>query len=701
MEYTSIIIFFIILSITCSIAYYLKTTQTTVDNNLSDTISSDNKTLDDKINSINTNLSNTISSNNKTLDDKINSVNSNLSNTIDAKITDLKNNINTSITNLSNTNTTNNKTLDDKITTLNNKVDSSISNLTNITNTQNNNYNSLNTTFTNSTKDINDRISNYMINNLKFIDNISTKSLIYTNGKTNFPSGWVGGVRTFDLYASATIAAGDDNCNVKCYINTNGDGWFSNRLTVVGSTFLGQCTQIGGSQDNVSNTISDGKFDVNALCIVGKGNGPNRLIRLWDNVKVDNGLYVTGGTFLGQCTQIGASQDNVSNTISDGKFDGNALCIVGKGNSPNRWIRLWDNVKIDNGLYVNGLIFTNGKNNFPSGWVGGVRTFDIFASATIGAGDDNCNVNAYMNGAGMGYFKGNLQVDGTTTLNNLQINNNLQVNGKLNLNQALVVNTNNNSIRFNHGFGDFDYAYMNGGSSGFGRRDDGTWNLGLWVRNGDLWIHNGALFVISDKRIKNIIPEKNKSDLDLIDRINIYRYTYKKNINKINIGFIAQEVKEVLPDQVSLIKNFISNIMRTADLINNKVIKLNNHELKVNDKIKIYDTNNNELIRNITTIFSDNEFEIDEIINDENNKVFIYGKEVDDLHQIDYNSMFALSFSGVKELNNKLKEKDKQIEELNNKLKEKDNQFEEINNKLEKQNYIINSLMKRLEKLES
>ncbi|MBJ5871372.1 shufflon system plasmid conjugative transfer pilus tip adhesin PilV, partial [Salmonella enterica subsp. enterica serovar Derby] len=56
-----------------------------------------------------------------------------------------------------------------------------------------------------------------------------------------------------------------------------------------------------------------------------------------------------------------------------------------------------------------GRIATNGlnPNDLPSGWAGGVRTYDLYASGTVGAGAGK-TVNAYMNSAGNIFASGNL-----------------------------------------------------------------------------------------------------------------------------------------------------------------------------------------------------------------------------------------------------------------------------------------------------
>jgi hypothetical protein len=57
--------------------------------------------------------------------------------------------------------------------------------------------------------------------------NIKIDGQINTMGRTNYPPGWGGGVRTYDVYSSATVAVGDESGNVKGYMNSSGDASFS------------------------------------------------------------------------------------------------------------------------------------------------------------------------------------------------------------------------------------------------------------------------------------------------------------------------------------------------------------------------------------------------------------------------------------------------------------------------------------------
>ena len=177
---------------------------------------------------------------------------------------------------------------------------------------------------------------------------------------------------------------------------------------------------------------------------------------------------------------------------------------------------------------------------------------------------------------------------------------------------------------------------------------------------------NGAVVLYSDKRIKNIINEQ-FDDLDLIQKLDVVRYRYKdiQKGNKINIGFIAQDVKQVLPDAISYDTTYIPDVMKQVEQIDGKILTLQNHTICENDEIKLYDSENKEHIVNVTRVISPDEFEIDQDLKCD--KLFLFGRKVNDLHMLDYNSIFALAFSGVKTLlreNNELKNKVSKMEEL-------------------------------------
>jgi len=109
--------------------------------------------------------------------------------------------------------------------------------------------------------------------NLKVTGRLSTNSL----DPNNVPDGWGGGLRTFDIYSSGSIAAGPDGKTVKAYMNLYGEGGFKQ-------------INVGTSYDGVSSTITDARHKANNLCIVGQGVYPNRNTTIWDNLTVEGNI---------------------------------------------------------------------------------------------------------------------------------------------------------------------------------------------------------------------------------------------------------------------------------------------------------------------------------------------------------------------------------------------------------------------------
>jgi hypothetical protein len=94
-------------------------------------------------------------------------------------------------------------------------------------------------------------------------------------------------------------------------------------------------------------TTSDVKAAVNSLY--------NADIEAIRNLSSIASKLIAGGiTIPGQIT-VGNSKDNVSSSISDSKYDGNSLCIVGQGDAPNRKVTMWDNVQINGKLSTTGI----------------------------------------------------------------------------------------------------------------------------------------------------------------------------------------------------------------------------------------------------------------------------------------------------------------------------------------------------------
>ena len=135
-------------------------------------------------------------------------------------------------------------------------------------------------------------------------------------------------------------------------------------------------------------------------------------------------------------------------------------------------------------------------------------------------------------------------------------------------------------------------------------------------------------------------------------------------------GFIAQQIKSVIPEATEMRKNFLPNIMKRAVCDNNKVyLDLTgyldlplNEDRKVNIRFKSgggYNFNIVEVNKEYFVI--DNE---DELIEE----VFVYGYEVNDFHILTKDYIYTLNVSATQELCRKMERQEERIKELEDKL---------------------------------
>lgn len=184
-----------------------------------------------------------------------------------------------------------------------------------------------------------------------------------------------------------------------------------------------------------------------------------------------------------------------------------------------------------------------------------------------------------------------------------------------------------------------------------------------------IWIY-GSLWVASDERIKKEIIDLNNDDsLNKILKLKPKSYKYIdviNNGNSNNYGFIAQEVKEIIPEAISYKKSFVPNIYEIGYYYDSGIIVINksiNNILNVDDKLKIYDDKGIEVICNITEIINDNSFKIDnKKLNC--NKVLVYGTEIEDFNILDKEMIFSLNVSATQRLYEKMVELENRIKEL-------------------------------------
>ena len=183
--------------------------------------------------------------------------------------------------------------------------------------------------------------------------------------------------------------------------------------------------------------------------------------------------------------------------------------------------------------------------------------------------------------------------------------------------------------------------------------NDGTgYNLSIYAEG---MIFTSTYVGASDKRIKKNITEID-DERSLIQLRNLPCVDYEyidnfKNGEYKTIGFIAQDVKEIMPNCVKKVSDIIPNEMR-------KLENIEYEEVKDNEKTKYKllnqaleecsyrfyvkkDASSNEISMELEYPFLfDKRYE----------QVYCYGKRVDDFLAIDKNKIFAVAFSATQQI---------------------------------------------------
>ncbi|MFQ4135466.1 tail fiber domain-containing protein [Nodosilinea sp. PGN35] len=153
----------------------------------------------------------------------------------------------------------------------------------------------------------------------------------------------------------------------------------------------------------------------------------------------------------------------------------------------------------------------------------------------------------------------------------------------------------------------------------------------------------------SDLRIKEVEGVSDSaSDLKILRQLSIVNYSYKdqaKNGSKKYKKVIGQQVAKVFPQSVDTHLDVIPDVFQKA-FANNGWIELMNHGLQTGERIKIF-LENSEGEIHIITAATPHRFQVSL---DYTGTVFVYGREVDDFHVVDYDALSMLNISATQEL---------------------------------------------------
>lgn len=190
------------------------------------------------------------------------------------------------------------------------------------------------------------------------------------------------------------------------------------------------------------------------------------------------------------------------------------------------------------------------------------------------------------------------------------------------------------------------------------------------IFDSSIWCKS-TIAAASDSRIKkNIEDIDDHTALDMIMAIEPKTYNYiDQNKGSTTVyGFLAQQIKQVIPHAVQLRKDVIPNIFAVAFATNDKLVfdskvKVNSYGNFINGKMCIvymsgqYDT---VVITSIET--ETNAIIIDKIIDDV--KVFVYGTEVSDFHTLDKSYIYTLNICATQILASQIDELEKEVSEI-------------------------------------
>jgi hypothetical protein len=198
----------------------------------------------------------------------------------------------------------------------------------------------------------------------------------------------------------------------------------------------------------------------------------------------------------------------------------------------------------------------------------------------------------------------------------------------------------------------------------------------------------------SDRRIKkDIMLSDRKRDMEIMRGLQVANYRHTDVIGQgadFKKGFIAQEVEQVFSEAVALTTNFIPDVYQLAAAVapqgNNLVVTLSQpHQLKAGDRIRVTHPGEQEEYF-VGAVEDDYHFTISGWGTEKPDWLFVYGKQVADFRQVDYDRIHTLNVSVTQELIRSMEALESEIGELkneNNKLKERRDRLDTQLRKLE------------------
>ena len=213
--------------------------------------------------------------------------------------------------------------------------------------------------------------------------------------------------------------------------------------------------------------------------------------------------------------------------------------------------------------------------------------------------------------------------------------------------------------------------WTNGGSI---QADPPNLNFGLYVQHA---IRSPTYVAFSDRRIKRDFLELDDSvALEKLRQLRPTSYRYKertRNTTDRVIGFVAQEVAEVLPDAVSTAPNIIPSIQTEASVTKIgeaqfEFTLLEPHTVSVGATLVLKTPKEVHMECKVETVTDDTTFTgkvtSSQVLPDDAMRVWVTGEMVDDFHHLDKNAIFTVATSALQEVDRQLQAEKTKVADL-------------------------------------
>ena len=172
-------------------------------------------------------------------------------------------------------------------------------------------------------------------------------------------------------------------------------------------------------------------------------------------------------------------------------------------------------------------------------------------------------------------------------------------------------------------------------------------DLSIWAR--DIVLSEDGFVVVSDRRIKTDVESSDPvADLAALKRLSVREYGYKDKVHygdERSRGFIAQEVREILPGVVSQTSKIIPDIYEKA-IQRDGWIELKT-DLQPGDLVRLIDRKNQDAELEVLEV-AEGKFRT--AFEPATEDVFVYGREVDDFLAVDYDAIAVVNVSATQQL---------------------------------------------------